>query len=68
MSDILHKNIPDANFAIMPKDILTHGPLKLRTVHLRDNTINYESKVSVQNVFPLFKGTIMSRPHKISDQ
>jgi hypothetical protein len=31
---------------------LIHGPLKLRTVHLRDNTIIYESKVSVQNVFP----------------
>jgi hypothetical protein len=29
-----------------------HGPLKQRTVHLSDNTIIYESKVSVQNVFP----------------
>jgi hypothetical protein len=29
-----------------------HGPLKLRTVHLGDNTIIYENKVSVQNVFP----------------
>jgi hypothetical protein len=28
-----------------------HGPLKLRTVHLSDNTKIYESKVSVQNVF-----------------
>jgi hypothetical protein len=26
--------------------------LKQRTVHLNDNTIIYESKVSVQNVFP----------------
>ena len=33
-------------------NILGHGPLKLRTVHLSDNTIIYESKVSVQNVFP----------------
>jgi hypothetical protein len=32
--------------------IIHHGPLKLRTVHLSDNTIIYESKVSVQNVFP----------------
>jgi hypothetical protein len=31
---------------------LIHGPLKLRTVHLSDNTIIYECKVSVQNVFP----------------
>jgi hypothetical protein len=30
----------------------THEPLKQRTVHLNDNTILYESKVSVQNVFP----------------
>jgi hypothetical protein len=29
-----------------------HGPLKLRTVHLSDNTIIYESKISAQNVFP----------------
>jgi hypothetical protein len=29
-----------------------HGPLKLRTVHLSDNTKIYESEVSVQNVFP----------------
>jgi hypothetical protein len=43
--------------------VFRHGPLKLRTVHLSDNTIIYESKVFVQNVFPLFKGTIMSRPH-----
>jgi hypothetical protein len=40
-----------------------HEPLKLRIVHLSDSTIIYESKVSVQNVFPGFKGTIMSRPH-----
>jgi hypothetical protein len=31
---------------------IMHGPLKLRTVHLSDNTMIYESKVSVQNVFP----------------
>jgi hypothetical protein len=29
-----------------------HGPLKLRTAHLSDNTKIYESKVCVQNVFP----------------
>jgi hypothetical protein len=44
-------------------DELGHGPLKLRTVHLSDNTIIYENKVSVKNIFPRFKGTIMSRPH-----
>jgi peroxiredoxin len=33
-----------------------HGPLKLRTVHLRDNTIIYESKVSV--VFPDLKAPL----------
>jgi hypothetical protein len=31
---------------------IAHGPLKLRTVHLSDNTIIYESKVYVQNIFP----------------
>jgi hypothetical protein len=31
-------------------DTIGHVPLKLRTVHLSDNTIIYESKVSVQNV------------------
>jgi hypothetical protein len=33
--------------------LLGHGPLKLRTVHLSDNTIIYESKISAQNVFSL---------------
>jgi peroxiredoxin len=37
---------------------MDHGPLKLRTVHLSDNTIIYESKVSVQNVFPDLKALI----------
>jgi hypothetical protein len=35
-----------------PERGLANGTLKLRTVHLSDNTIIYESKVSVQNVFP----------------
>jgi hypothetical protein len=30
--------------------VTNHGPLKLRTVHLSDNTIIYESKVSTQNL------------------
>jgi hypothetical protein len=49
---------------------LTHGPLKLRTVHFGDITIIYESKVSEQNIFPWLKDTIESRPHTklISDQ
>jgi hypothetical protein len=29
-----------------------HGTLKLRTVHLSDNTMIFESKVSVKNIFP----------------
>jgi hypothetical protein len=45
------------------KSVLGHGPLKLRTVHLSDNTKIYESKVSVQKKIPLFKGTIVPRPH-----
>jgi hypothetical protein len=32
---------------------IPHGHLKLRTVHLSDNTIIYESKVSVKNIFLL---------------
>jgi hypothetical protein len=42
---------------------VTHGLLKLRTVHFGDITIIYESKVSEQNIFPWLKGTIESRPH-----
>jgi hypothetical protein len=34
------------------------GPLKLRTVHFGDSTIIYENKVSKQNIFLWFKGTI----------
>jgi hypothetical protein len=44
-------------------DHLAHGPLKLRTVHFSDSTIIYENKVSKQNIFPWFKGTIESRAH-----
>jgi hypothetical protein len=41
---------------------LMHGSLKLRTVHFGYSTIIYENKVSKQNIFPWFKGTIASRP------
>jgi hypothetical protein len=40
---------------------LSHGPLKIRTVHFGDITIIYESKVSEQNIFLWLKGTIDSR-------
>jgi hypothetical protein len=42
----VHTDQPCMFFAV-----ITHGPLKLRTVHLSDNTIIYESKVSVKNIF-----------------
>jgi hypothetical protein len=32
--------------------VLSYVPLKLRTVHLSDNTIIYEKKFSVKNIFP----------------
>jgi hypothetical protein len=32
-------------------------------MHFGDSTIIYENKVSKQNIFPWFKGTIESRPH-----
>ena len=35
----------------MRKSGIEHGPLKLRTVHLGDNTKIYESNISGQNVF-----------------
>jgi hypothetical protein len=32
-------------------------------VHFGDSTIIYENKVSKQNIFPWFNGTIESNPH-----
>jgi hypothetical protein len=37
---------------------INHGPLKLRTVHLGDNTKIYERNIYVQNVFPDLKALL----------
>jgi hypothetical protein len=42
----------------MLENILSHGPLKLRTVHLSDNTIIYETKLSVQKFSPDLKALL----------
>jgi peroxiredoxin len=46
-----------SDIVYLPGTII-HGPTKLSTVHLSDNTIIYESKVSVQNVFPDLKAPL----------
>jgi hypothetical protein len=46
------KSLKTSGVKEVSKCCIVHEPLKLRTVHLSDNTKSYESKVSVKNVFP----------------
>jgi hypothetical protein len=46
------KACPPMSHASASNGLSDHGPLKLRKVHLSDNTIIYENKVSVKNIFP----------------